>query len=351
MLRQLGIAMSLSAFVAGGALAAPVERATTGATGEEQVWHAVLEGGVDRWGRRDNGDGVIVESSDSYRTRIEFTFTVPEDDGSFSGQTTGEYLSARWHLEGVNGEMGPILCDVPLVTERFSVGWSGNAVGVPRVVTDFGVFLFDAKEVNEETPCPDADYVAFAGETEYLADSLGRVMNDRISFDLRHPVVPVLTKRTVTQNEETGFRRFEDDYWTLTITPPGADEPGGHPPPPPPVPPPGPLPPPPSVPPARVGACTITGTAGSDVLEGTIGNDSICGLGGNDTLRGNGGNDALSGGPGNDTIVGGPGRDLLFGNAGRDRLRAKDGERDQINGGPGRDRATVDQSLDRVLGL
>jgi Ca2+-binding RTX toxin-like protein len=339
-LRLIGVGLVASCLLAGSAAAVPLEGASSGATAQERVWRAVMEGGVDHFRTFVTGNASGT-SSDSYRARITFTFTVDGSGENAAGTGSGEYVSARWHLEGQNNNQG-FSCDVPLTVEPFAVEVSGRVAG--QLVMDFDVRLSGAVERNVDYPCG-ADFTGYASNSTYLSDSVERVVRGGLSFSLDQPVIPALTK--TTRREERLFY----DYWTITITPPGAEEPPVEPPPPPPPPPPGPLPPPPQVPPARPGACTLTGTPGSDVIEGTIGNDSICGLGGNDTLRGLGGNDAISGGPGRDTIVGGPGQDLLFGNAGRDRFRAKDGERDRLNGGPGRDRATVDQPLDRVLNL
>ena len=80
------------------------------------------------------------------------------------------------------------------------------------------------------------------------------------------------------------------------------------------------------------GACTITGTNGSDVLSGTAGTDVICALGGDDQASGLGGRDVLRGGSGKDLLLGGDDADLLLGESGYDDLRGQLGN-DTLRGG------------------
>ncbi|MDI1288517.1 MAG: calcium-binding protein, partial [bacterium] len=82
---------------------------------------------------------------------------------------------------------------------------------------------------------------------------------------------------------------------------------------------------------ARAGkACTLVGTAGSDVLIGTPRDDVICGLGGDDELWGLGGRDVLRGGPGDDVLRGGRSADRLIGGSGRDRFYGGRGHDTQV---------------------
>ena len=97
------------------------------------------------------------------------------------------------------------------------------------------------------------------------------------------------------------------------------------------------------------GACTVSGTSGSDVLTGSSKRDVICGRGGNDKIRGLGGNDLLKGGAGNDTIKGGKGNDVLRGKGGKDRLAGGDGN-DKLNGGIKRDRLDGGSGRDSCSG-
>jgi Ca2+-binding RTX toxin-like protein len=83
-------------------------------------------------------------------------------------------------------------------------------------------------------------------------------------------------------------------------------------------------------------ACTITGTAASEVLTGTAGRDVICARDGHDIVRGLGGDDVLIGGFGDDQLYGGTGRDVLLGHDGFDFLQG-DGADDTLYGGPGDD--------------
>ncbi|HVK27143.1 MAG TPA: Ig-like domain-containing protein [Nocardioides sp.] len=96
-------------------------------------------------------------------------------------------------------------------------------------------------------------------------------------------------------------------------------------------------------------ACTITGTAGSDVLTGTAHADVICGLGGNDRIAGRGGNDVLRGGPGNDVLDGGDGADRIYGGTGVDRMAGGAGA-DWIRGRSGNDIASGGPGNDVVFG-
>jgi hemolysin type calcium-binding protein len=115
----------------------------------------------------------------------------------------------------------------------------------------------------------------------------------------------------------------------------------------------------------------IGGGHGNDTMTGT-GARNVFGAGdGDDTLTGAGGDDHLVGGPGADRITGGDGQDLLGGESGddmldggsgvdryygdsvsaciayscpsgRDDIRARDGEREEINCGPGTDTTELD---------
>jgi Ca2+-binding RTX toxin-like protein len=96
---------------------------------------------------------------------------------------------------------------------------------------------------------------------------------------------------------------------------------------------------------------TINGGSGNDTLVGSDANEWITGGEGNDVLYGSAGNDLLDGGTGNDTLDGGSGHDTLFGQAGTDFLKAKDGERDELNGGFDFDKAERDPSVDLVSSI
>lgn len=97
-------------------------------------------------------------------------------------------------------------------------------------------------------------------------------------------------------------------------------------------------------------ACTITGTARTDIINGTLGDDVICGLGGNDIINGKGGNDVIYGGPGRDLLSGGKGDDMVYGEGGTDFIKIDDGVsgNDNADGGPGFDLCSADP-LDAVL--
>jgi Ca2+-binding RTX toxin-like protein len=110
------------------------------------------------------------------------------------------------------------------------------------------------------------------------------------------------------------------------------------------------------------GADVMTGNArrnvfgggdGDDVLTGAAGDDQLDGGSGADRLDGGDGADVLGGEDGDDLLVGGPDVDRFYGDdvsaclatscpSGRDDIRARDGNREQINCGPGVDVLDVD---------
>jgi hypothetical protein len=94
---------------------------------------------------------------------------------------------------------------------------------------------------------------------------------------------------------------------------------------------------------ARAYGCGLIGSFAADSFTGTAEKDSYCGLAGADRIFGRKGNDLLSGGPGSDLLDGGPGRDLIYGGGEDDVIRARDGQRDEIDCGGGHDRAVVDR--------
>ncbi len=110
------------------------------------------------------------------------------------------------------------------------------------------------------------------------------------------------------------------------------------------------------------GADTMTGNGGRNVFGGGEGDDVLAGAGGDDHLVGGSGADKLTGGDGQDLLGGEDGDDMLDGGAGvdryygdsvsaciayscpsgRDDIRARDGEREEINCGPGTDTLEAD---------
>ncbi|MEZ5756419.1 MAG: Hint domain-containing protein [Paracoccaceae bacterium] len=78
--------------------------------------------------------------------------------------------------------------------------------------------------------------------------------------------------------------------------------------------------------------------AGNDTVTGNFGNESVDGGAGNDSLSGGGGADTLAGGAGNDTLIGGTGSDSLLGGDGDDQFRIAPGDGfDTVAGGAGTD--------------
>jgi hypothetical protein len=284
---------------------------------------------VDRFRHLDNGlpdpDHVFSDSRDSYRASFRYSFTVAAD-GAVSGEGSGEYASATWRIDGLNGSDGPFACDVPLTAPPFGVEVSGESAGSTLRLR---FALQGARESNEDFDCG-AGYTGFATESSHLADSLDLVQPpDGIAVDERRPAIAPLRVQENTGDDLD--RRAIGHEWTFTIAAPPAPPGGG-------------------VPGARA-ACTLEGTARRDRLRGTRGDDVICGRGGRDVIDGRGGRDVIYGGPGADRIIGGAGADELYGERGHDRLRARDGERDRVDGGRGRDYARVDRQADRVRSI
>jgi RTX calcium-binding nonapeptide repeat (4 copies) len=83
-------------------------------------------------------------------------------------------------------------------------------------------------------------------------------------------------------------------------------------------------------------ALTIIGTEGDDKIFGSRQDDRIKALAGNDTVHAFGGDDQVHAGQGDDRVGGYDGADDLRGKAGNDRVRAGDG-RDRVAAGPGAD--------------
>lgn len=106
------------------------------------------------------------------------------------------------------------------------------------------------------------------------------------------------------------------------------------------------------------GACTITGSAASELLVGTDGDDVICAGGGDDRIRAGTGSDIVLAGDGDDRVVagdgddvvaGGPGDDVVRGDAGNDDLDGGEGT-DRVIGGSGNDDLSGGEGDDRLIG-
>jgi hypothetical protein len=90
----------------------------------------------------------------------------------------------------------------------------------------------------------------------------------------------------------------------------------------------------------------------ASTIRGMGGNDRLIAYDGSDTIEGGAGDDFLEGGFGNDVLDGGPGVDQFRGDrteqygfaAGSDQIRARDGNREQVECGIGADTAQVDAS-------
>src|SRR4051794_22562333 len=70
---------------------------------------------------------VVSDSNDEYHGRFTYSFRV--EKGVVSGRGDGDYQSATWHLQGVNGDQGSFSCDIPVNTQPFSALITGYAAG------------------------------------------------------------------------------------------------------------------------------------------------------------------------------------------------------------------------------
>jgi Ca2+-binding RTX toxin-like protein len=87
-------------------------------------------------------------------------------------------------------------------------------------------------------------------------------------------------------------------------------------------------------------ACTIVGTAKTDVLRSTAARDVICAGGGRDTIYAGIG-DIVMAGPGDDVVYA-TGYDVILAGAGNDQIFARDGYEDLVDGGAGHDAIRAD---------
>lgn len=281
-------------------------------------YDVVLTGGVDRSKHSDNQasdpkNHVWSQSDDAYRGRGILTLKEEANGRLVPSSNSFHYLSATWHLTGVNGSNGSFSCDPPVDTTDGTVNAGGwVAGGVPYV----RFLLNGTHEHNDDYDCG-AKFTGFASNTAYEADSLLQVED----------AIPgrwvTGAGGTFTDTEDTGTSpntRHVAARWTFTITKRSGGDSGG----------PGPATAPRPTSRTRH-VCTINGTPGNDVLTGTSGDDVICGYGGNDRIDGR------------------AGADLIFGGPGKDRINARDHELDRVDGGPGKDSGTFDRSpRDRV---
>ena len=70
---------------------------------------------------------VVSDSNDEYHGRFTYSFRV--ENGVVNGIGNGDYQSATWHLQGVNGDQGAFSCDIPVHTQPFSARITGYAAG------------------------------------------------------------------------------------------------------------------------------------------------------------------------------------------------------------------------------
>jgi Ca2+-binding RTX toxin-like protein len=247
----LTLATAASSTMRPGAAAAPAARLAA------NVYTGIAQGGVDRWrylGR--HSDPVNSISKDSYRVRIDFTFTVSAD-GALNGSGTGQYTSLKWHLKGRNGSQGNFDCQIPVQGKPFTV--SVHSIGLTPPILQLTISSTDAVEHNADYNCG-PNYPGLPGGDSAAGPS-------------------------------------GDNMFACTIRgTDGNDVPNGTP-----------------------GPDVICGFGGNDTINGGGGNDIIYGGLGNDTITGGSGSDSLHGNGGNDRIFGRDGQlDLIAGDAGRD---------------------------------
>jgi Ca2+-binding RTX toxin-like protein len=327
--------------------------ATARADAPASTWRAVIDGGFARTTTYDDGSAdpevhVASTTRETYRASIIATFAV-DVDGTVTGSGTGRYTAAAWHVEGTSGSASSFACDPPVTAPPFKVQITGTATA-SAVVLDVRL---GASESTPDFQCG-TDYVLFAAQSTYLADSWRLVGGNALRFAPTAPALPALTQDESASDVDGSMTATH--AWNAKVSqtsgsgapdgptaPPGGTPPGTGPAP-------GGGPPAGAATPPR-SPCTIRGTARADNLRGTPRRDVICGLSGDDRIAGLGGNDVIIGGPGNDVIAGGTGVDGIFGGPGDDVIAAQDGVRDVIIGGPGRDRVWIDLLLDRLIGV
>jgi Ca2+-binding RTX toxin-like protein len=324
------------------ALAVAALLATPVAASAAETWRGTATGVQDRIRHHDEqtSPNVVWDDHQHYEVELSFSFTIDET-GVISGEGAGQYTAARWHIAGVNEDAANgtppkdphFDCSPRITADPFDVLLAGNATA--DTVT-LQLLIPDATETSEEYDCG-ADFVLFASTSDYMAESLGEVGGDALSFARARPTLPrLVTDEPIDTGETIGNAH---SAWSIRFTPPagggsagggasGAPTPSGNPP--------------------DRSLCTLTGTRRADVLEGTPGPDVICAFGGNDVIRGHGGDDVIYAGSGRDRITPGGGKDTVSAGPGDDRIIARDGRRDRIDGGRGRDRATIDRKLDKV---
>src|SRR4051794_26808264 len=92
----------------------------------------VATGSRDNFHHRDNGSTdpdphVVSDATDASHGR--FLSSSRTESGGVSGTGNGDYQSATWHLEGVNGDNGSFSCDIPIHTQAYSATITGYAAG------------------------------------------------------------------------------------------------------------------------------------------------------------------------------------------------------------------------------
>ena len=96
-------------------------------------------------------------------------------------------------------------------------------------------------------------------------------------------------------------------------------------------------------------ALTIIGTDGDDRIIGSRADDRIAALAGNDVVHALGGDDRVNAGDGDDRVGGYGGADRIRAKAGDDRVRAADG-RDRVGAGVGADVLSGGDGRDLLAG-
>src|SRR5437016_4758313 len=116
--RLLGAVVVILALVPAASGSVGAKPTVTPPTG---AYTGIAIGGVDRFHHMgDSKSTVESDSADSYRIRIDFTFTIAAD-GSTQGTGKGVYTLATWHLQGRNGSQGTFNCMIPITAKPFTV--------------------------------------------------------------------------------------------------------------------------------------------------------------------------------------------------------------------------------------
>lgn len=210
------VALAVAALVLP-AVGAPSETAPSRTAQSAGPYTGVAIGVLDRYRRIQSS--FTSNSKDVYWGRFTYSFSI-DGFGNVIGTGAGDYLSATWHLDGVNGNQGAFNCEVPIFTQPYTVRVTGNATA-DTIVLRFA--MVGSREWNNDHPCG-ANFTAFASDGERLADSLQLVQPaEEIRISRANPTIPPLRRLEVLGEDRD--RRVNLHEWAFTIAAPGSPPP------------------------------------------------------------------------------------------------------------------------------